>query len=127
MYIDLLIKIKNAQAVKKEMIKSAYSKMDENVLEVLSSNGYIAGFEKKGKGAKRIFEIQLKYNKENDGVISGIKFISKPSRRIYMGYKDIRPVKSGYGILAISTPEGILAAKDAKKKKVGGESLFEIW
>ncbi|OGM89599.1 30S ribosomal protein S8, partial [Candidatus Wolfebacteria bacterium RBG_13_41_7] len=71
MYIDLLTKIKNSQAVKKENAKSAYSKMDERILEILLSNGYISNFEKKGKGAKRIFDIQLKYGK-SDGAIAGI-------------------------------------------------------
>lgn len=126
MYTDLLIKIKNAQAVKKDIMKSAYSKADESVLEVLSKNGYISGFEKKGKGAKKIFEVELKYEKE-EGAITDIKFISKPSRRMYFGYKDIKSVKSGHGLLVISTPEGILSGKEAQKKKVGGEALFEIW
>ncbi len=126
MYIDLLIKIKNAQAVKKDIMKSAYSKADESVLEILSRNGYISGFEKKGKGAKKIFEIELKYNKE-EGAVTDVKFISKPSRRMYLGYKDIKPVKSGYGLLVVSTPEGILTGREAQKKKVGGEALFEIW
>ncbi|MFH1346778.1 MAG: 30S ribosomal protein S8 [Spirochaetota bacterium] len=127
MYIDLLIKIKNAQAVKKEIAKSAYSKMDERILEILLSKGYISSFEKKGKGVKRIFDIQLKYGKDNDGAITGIKFISKPSRKIYIGYKDIKPIKSGYGFMVISTPEGVLAGGEARRKKVGGELLFEIW
>ncbi len=127
MYIDLLTKIKNAQAVKKEIAKSAYSKMDERILEILLAKGYISGFEKKGKGAKRVFDIQLKYDKNNDGAIAGIKFISKPSRKIYIGYKDIRPVKSGYGLIVVSTPEGVLPGGEAKKKKIGGEFLFEIW
>lgn len=127
MYIDLLIKIKNAQAVKKEIAKSAYSKMDERILEILLSKEYISGFEKKGKGAKRVFDIQLKYDENNDGAIAGIKFVSKPSRKIYLGYKDIKPIKSGYGFMVISTPEGVLPGGEAKKKKVGGELLFEIW
>jgi len=126
MYINLLIKLKNAQAVKKESVKAACSKMEESILEVLSSNGYIAGFEKKGKGVKRIFDIQLKYN-DKEGAINGIKFISKPSRKIYAGYKDIKPVKSGHGLFVISTPEGILSGREAQKKKVGGEALFQIW
>ena len=127
MYIDLLTKIKNAQAVKKEIAKSAYSKMDERILEILLSKGYISGFEKKGKGAKRVFDIQLKYEKNNGGAITGIKFVSKPSRKMYIGYKDIRPIKSGYGFMVISTPDGVLAGGEARREKVGGELLFEIW
>ena len=126
MYIDLLTQIKNAQAVKKENVKVAYSKMDERILEILKDNGYIENFQKKGRGAKRVLDIKLKYQ-NGKGVINGVKFISKPSRRLYTGYKEIKPVKHGYGLLILSTPKGILTDKEAKKMKVGGEMLFEIW
>jgi small subunit ribosomal protein S8 len=126
MYTNLLIQIKNAQAVKKESIKISYSKLKEKILEVLKDNNYIEDFEKKGRGVKRILEIKLKYE-NGKGAIDGIKFHSKPSRRFYLGYKDIRPVKHGYGLIVLSTPKGILTGKEARKAKVGGEVLFEIW
>jgi len=127
MYINLLTQLKNAQAVKRESIKTSYSKMKEKILEVLKDNDYIESFERKGRGAKRILDIKLKYRSDGRGVIDGIKFISKPSRRLYIGYKDIRFVKHGYGLLFLSTPKGILTGKEARKMKVGGEALFEIW
>lgn len=126
MYINLLTKLKNAQAVKKESIKIPYSKMDERILEVLKENNYIKDFDKRGKGTKRVMEIELKYHNEGDA-ISGIKFISKPSRRIYVGYKDIKPVRNRYGLLVVSTPKGVVTGKEARKIKVGGEMLFKIW
>jgi small subunit ribosomal protein S8 len=126
MYIDLLIKIKNAQMGKKESLKSPYSKKDEDVLVILKRNGYIEDFDKKGRGPKKTFEIKLKYE-EGNGAINGIKFVSKPSRRIYAGYKDIRPVKRGYGLSVVSTPNGLMSANEAKKNKVGGQLFFEIW
>jgi small subunit ribosomal protein S8 len=126
MYIDLLIKIKNAQAVKKDVVKVPYSKRDERILEILKENNYIKDFERKGKGAKRVLEAELNY-KNGEGAISGVKPLSKPSRRIYIGYKEIKPVRRGYGLFVISTPKGILTGKEAKKMKVGGEALFNIW
>lgn len=126
MYTNLLIQIKNAQAVKKEGIKISYSKLKEKILEVLKDNNYIEDFDKKGRGAKRILDVKLKYE-DDQGVIDGIKFLSKPSRRFYIGYKDLRPVKRGYGMAILSTPKGILTGKEARKMKVGGELLFEIW
>ncbi len=126
MYINLLTQLKNAQAVKKENIKVPYSKMDEKILEILEENGCIENFERRGKGAKRVLDIKLKYHNDK-GAIEGIKFVSKPSRRFYIGYKDIKPSKSGYGLLVLSTPKGTLTGKEAKKLKVGGEMLFEIW
>lgn len=126
MYIDLLTKIKNAQAVKKETIKVPYSKMDEEITSVLVKNGYLDGFEKKGRNPKRILDIKLKYN-EGGGAISGIKLLSRPSRRLYIGYKEIKSVRHGYGLLVLSTPKGIMTGIEAKKAKVGGQVLFEIW
>ncbi len=126
MYIQLLTQLKNGQLVKKESVKAAYSVMDEKILKLLKENGYIKDFEKKGRGAKKILDVKLKYD-NGQGVISGIKFISKPSCRIYIGYKEIKPVKHGYGLLIISTPRGIITNKQARKMKVGGEALFKIW
>lgn len=127
MYINLLTQLKNAQAVKKESIKVFQSRLKEKVLEVLKDNGYIENLEKKGRGPKKILDIKLKYDENGIGAISGIKFISKPSRRLYFGYKDIRPVKHGYGLIILSTPKGILTGKEARKMKIGGEALFQIW
>ncbi len=59
--------------------------------------------------------------------IRGLKFLSKPSRRLYVGYKEIKKVKSGHGLLVLSTSKGILSGEEAKKMKIGGQLLFEIW
>lgn len=126
MYTNLLTQLKNAQAVKKENIKVFHSKADEKIAEILAANDYLEKFEKKGRGAKKILDIKLKYA-DGDGAIGGFKFISKPSRRIYLGYNEIRPVRQGYGLMVISTPKGIMTGKEAKKLKVGGEALFQIW
>lgn len=126
MYIDLLTKIKNAQAVKKESIKTHYSKIDEGVLEILKKNKIIENFEKKGRGVKKILSVDLKYE-NNEGVISGIKILSRPGRRIYLGYREIRLVRSGFGFLVLSTPKGIMTGREARKNKIGGEAMFEIW
>ena len=126
MYIDLLVQLKNAQAVKKENIKFPYSKNDSAIAEILAANKFINTFEKKGRGIRRILDIKLKYD-NNEGAISGLAIMSKSSRRIYLGYKEIKPVKYGYGIMIISTPMGIMTDKEARKNKVGGEALFKIW
>ena len=126
MYINLLIQLKNAQAVNKENIKFLYSKNDLIIAEILTANKFIDAFEKKGRGIRRILDIKLKYN-NGEGAISGLTLMSKPSRRIYLGYKEIKPVKNGYGIMIISTPMGIMTNKEARKNKVGGEALFKIW
>jgi len=127
MLIDTLIQIKNAQAAKKETVKLRFSKNNEALLKILSDKNYLNGFDKKGRGHKKVFVAKLKYDKEGNPAISGIKIISKPSCHIYAGYKDIKRVKSGYGSLIVSTSKGIMTDFEAKKSKLGGEILFEIW
>jgi len=126
MYTDLLTKLKNAQAVKKESIKMPYSNMDYAVAEVLVAKKFLDSAFKKGRMPKRVLDLKLKY-KDGKGVIEGLKILSKPSRRLYIGYKEIKPVRQGYGLLMLSTPKGVMDGKSAKKQKLGGQLLFEIW
>ena len=127
MFINALIQIKNAQAVKKETVKLWFSKKNEVLMKILADNKYLGGFEKKGRGQKKVIVAKLKYDKEGAPAIKGIKLISKPSRHIYKGYKEIRSVKGGYGTLIISTSKGVVTGTEAKKSRLGGEILFEIW
>ena len=122
--LNALIKVKNAQAVKQESVKVPFSKMTLAIMEILKKHHYVESI---GKNAsKKDIEVKLRY-KDNMGAIHGIKILSKPSRRLYTGYKEIKPVKQGHGILIISTPKGIMDGKTAKKMKLGGQLLFEIW
>jgi small subunit ribosomal protein S8 len=123
MYIDLIIKIKNAQKAKKETVKSNYSKLDKAVVDILEMKGFVKNSEVKGKGYKKYIEMNVMGRK----MIQGIRTLSKPSVKKYLGYRDIRSVKSGFGTLVLSTPKGILSGSDAKKLGVGGQLLFEIW
>ncbi len=127
MYTDLLTKLRNAQKAKKEMLKLPYSNMDFAVAELLGKYKYVESVAKKGRMPKRIIEIKLKYDANGQGAITGARFISKPSRRIYFGYKDLKAVRQGYGISALSTPKGVMSNLQARKDKVGGQLLFEIW
>ena len=124
---DMLTRIRNAQAVKKETVVFPYSKIKWEILNVLSKNGYIKGLDKTNKKNKKFIEIILKYDEEKTPKISELKRISKPSRRVYVHAKDIWFFKKGLGIKVLSTPKGILSDKEAKKLNVGGEVLLEIW
>lgn len=126
MYIDLLTKIKNAQQARKETLKVYYSNMDMAIADILVKENYIESAAKKGRVPKRVIEIKLKY-KDKEGAITGVRFLSKPSRRLYAGYNDLRLIKQGYGTALISTPKGIMTYKEARRQKLGGEILFEIW
>lgn len=123
MYTDLLIKIKNAQSAKKRKVETHFSKMDLAILETLVKEGYLENVTVQKNSSKNIVEINLCQEPK----IHGIKFISIPSRRVYFKSKEIRAVKSSYGILILSTSKGVITGKEAKKKNFGGQALFEIY
>ena len=124
---DFINILKNANATKSEVVLSPYSKLKEAVASVLKNEGYLSFVSAKGKGAKKVLETGLVYKKDGSPKITSTKRISKPGKRVYRGFKDVRPVKFGRGALVLSTPQGILSGKDAQKTKAGGEALFEIW
>jgi len=123
---DMLNRIRNAQLAGREQVVIPFSNLKYEIAKILEREKLIEGVEKKGRKAKRFFEITLKYN---DGVpaISGLKRVSKPGQRIYLPSYQLKPVKGGYGISIVSTPKGLMTNKEAKKQKIGGEVLCEIW
>lgn len=123
---DMLIRIKNAQTVKKKIVNIPFSKIKYEIAKILEKEGFIEEARKRGRLIKKII-IQLKYNEKGEPCIKDVKRISKPSRRIYLKWKDLYYPKSGYGILILSTPKGILTSKEAKRLKLGGEAICEIW
>ena len=127
MYWDTVIRVKNALEREHDKVKVPYSHFDMRILESLVKEGYLESATRKGRGVKRIIDIKLKYSEDGSPAISGIKFISKPSRRLYKGYRDIGFSRQGYGKYIISTPQGVLTDREARRKKVGGQVLFEIW
>ncbi|MDX1607634.1 MAG: 30S ribosomal protein S8 [Candidatus Spechtbacterales bacterium] len=124
---DMLTIIRNAQAVGKETVKVSYSNIKFNLAKIMEAAGLVEGVEKKGSKVKPVIIIALKYKENGEPAITSLRRVSKPGQRIYLGYRDIRSVKSGYGMSVISTPHGLLSGDDAKKKKVGGELIAEIW
>ena len=100
------------------------SKMKLAVAEVLAREGYLSNVEKPKKSEPLVVALAFKNGKP---AITGVKRLSKPSRRMYMGVREVRPVKRGFGLLILSTPNGILTGREALDARVGGEILFEIW
>lgn len=123
---NTIISLKNAQKAKHATVTFSYSKMTLSILEAIKKHGFVSQVEKTGKDLKKKIIVTLKYE---DGVpaITDVKRISKQSQRMYVGYKDIKPVRNGYGIVVLSTPAGILSDKEAIKSKIGGEILFTMW
>ena len=123
---DMLNRIRNAQAVLKDTVNIPFSDLKYEIAKILEKQRFVAKIEKKGKKMKRTIEVTLKYD-ANQPVISGLKRVSKPGQRIYKKAKELKPVKGGYGVAVISTPKGLMTDKEARKKKLGGEVICEIW
>jgi len=123
--IDLIIRIKNGYMAKKETIESPYSKYKEAVLKKLVDLKFIKGYKIKGEIKKNMI-IDLAYE-EGKPAISDIKVYSKPGMRVYISYKNLKPVLSGFGFSILSTSRGIMTDREAKKAKLGGELLFSFW
>lgn len=126
MYYDLLAKIKNAQQVRKETLLTPFSKLDFAVAKILVQAGYLKDAQRRTMGHKNFLEVKLSY-KGSQPALSDFRIKSKSSRRLYIGYRSLRSVKQGYGLAVLSTPKGALSNTEARKSKVGGEYLFEVW
>ena len=127
---DMLNRIRNAQALLKEQVSFPFSNLKYDIAKILEKEGFIEKAEKKGRKIKRIIEIVLKYQNEQEGKrpsISGLIRVSKPGQRLYVKAKKIRRVKGGYGISIVSTSKGVMTGKEARKQKLGGEIICEIW
>lgn len=123
MYYQLLPQIRNAVLARKDKMTVPFTKMDHAVLSSLVSAGYLKGVEKEMVGKKNFLVVKL----AKKGVVNDFKLISKPSRHFYADYRSLRLVKQGHGMGVISTSKGVMTSKEARKQKIGGEYLFEIW
>lgn len=129
---DMLTRITNAQAVRHERVSVPFSKVKWAIATVLKASGYLAEVERKKRKAQKAeveyLDLTLQYLPDGQaGAISGVRLVSRPSRHLYAKAHELRPVRSGFGMAVISTPQGILSATEARKQNVGGEVLFEIW
>lgn len=124
---DMLTRIRNAQRARKNEVISPASKLRENVLEVLKKEGFIKSFERYTvrEGIDEL-NIKLKYH-EGAAVITEIRRVSKPGRRVYAGVKNLPRVYNGLGIAVVSTPRGVMSDHEARKANVGGEILCQVF
>lgn len=120
---DLLVRLQNASRVGHTSVSLPYSRIKFAIAEILAKEGYVEqGVTKKNHSLM----IPLKYTAGRPA-IEGVKRVSKPSRRTYVGVRDVRPIKRGFGLMVLSTPKGVMTGAQAKAERVGGEVLFEIW
>lgn len=124
---NFIVSIANAAAAGKTVVRTPFSRMKQSIAEVLAAEGYLENLTKKGKkSGQKYLEVSVVFDEAGPRV-HGVKRISKPSKRVYKGAKELRSVRHGYGRLIVSTPEGVMEGGAARTRGVGGEALFEIW
>jgi len=123
---DLLTRIRNANMANLEIVEAPASRIKANIARVLKDEGYIKNFRLVRSGSKHFLRLYLKVE-AGKKAITGIKRESKPGLRRYVGVNEIPRVLNGAGVVILSTPQGVMTGKDAKKNRVGGELLCSVW
>jgi small subunit ribosomal protein S8 len=124
---DLLTRIRNGLIARHAEVRIPHSRVKARIAEILAQEGYIADVEIVPAGVRSEIKVKLKYTASRDPVIKGLKRISKPGLRVYKGRLDLPRVQGGLGVAVLSTSKGVMTDKEARRQKVGGEVLCEVW
>jgi len=124
---DMLTRIRNAVGARKASVDVPWSRLKQEIARVLAAEGYLEDATVLEEGTRRMLRIGLRYDTRRRPVIEGLKRVSRPSLRVYVGVGDIPAVRKGLGVSVLSTPKGVLADRDARRERVGGELLCTVW
>ena len=124
---DMLTRIRNGNQARKERVDVPWSRLKEELARVLVGEGFLRECAVVGDGTARQLRIALKYDDQRRPVITGLRRVSRPSLRVYVGRERIPAVRAGLGVNVLSTPVGLLVDRDAKQRGVGGELLCSVW
>lgn len=124
---DMLTRIRNANHRKHKTVDIPASKMKAEILKVLKDEGFIADFNRKNNDVQGTLHVTLKYLENDERVVRGLKRISKPGLRVYARNNELPRVLNGLGIAIVSTSQGIMTDKEARKRNIGGEVLAYVW
>lgn len=124
---DMLTRIRNAARVRHAELRCPASKLKLAVAQVLASEGFIEAVHVDEVGAKPELVLELRYAEAGNTIIDGLKRVSTPGRRVYVGASEVTQVRNGLGMSIISTSKGVMCDRDARAQKVGGEVLCEVW
>jgi small subunit ribosomal protein S8 len=124
---DLLTRVRNGNQGRKERVDVPWSRTKEALARVLVGEGFLRDCTVVGDGVRKQLRIGLKYDDQRRPVITGLRRVSRPSLRVYVGKQSIPAVRAGLGINVLSTPGGILVDREAKRRGVGGELLCSVW
>ncbi len=123
---DMLTRIRNALQARHPKVDVPASRLKTELARILKEEGYILNYKLAEEGVKRTIKIYLKYQANNQPVISKLARVSRPGSRVYLGRDGIRPVLGGLGINIVSTPRGLMTGREARKQGVGGEVLCQV-
>lgn len=123
----MLTRIRNANHVLQPETSMPSSKLKVEVAKILASEGFVDGYKDEEAPVGRTLTVRLKYSEDRTRVLQGIKRISKPGRRVYRGAMKIDRVRGGLGVSILSTSEGLLTDREARRRKLGGEVICEVW
>ncbi|MDP2741359.1 MAG: 30S ribosomal protein S8 [bacterium] len=123
---DMLNRIRNAKSVQKEDVLVPFSRIKYEIAGILSRDGFVGEVKKIVKEKNKAIKITLKYD-NGVSAISGLRRVSKPGQRIYSEFSELRRIRGGYGISVVSTSKGLKTNKEARKLKIGGEVICEVW
>jgi len=124
--VQLLTSLKNAQKAGKKTANIPFSAFKHGVAQALQRGGYLKNIEKKGKRTRKSLSIELQSPEDDGKLIQNVRFFSTPGRKQYAGHRELRRSRRG-GVIILSTPQGIMSGKEAKKARVGGLLIAEIW
>lgn len=124
---DMLTRIRNANERRHNFVSMPASKMRVEIARILKEEGYIDGFEMLEVDARPMLRLALRYTAQREPVISHLERVSKPGRRVYSKRRDIPWVLSGMGTTILTTPQGVMTGKEARRENVGGEVLCYVW
>ncbi len=122
---DMLTRIRNAALAKHLDVDVHVSKLHMEICKILHREGYVRGYQLINRG--RTIRIRLRYDEHREPVIRGLKRVSKPGRRVYAGKRDIPRVLGGLGVAIMSTSQGIMTDREARRKGIGGEVIGQVW
>ena len=124
---DMLTRIRNANQAVQPKVSMPSSQLKEEIAKILSSEGYVDGYRVEDARVGKELTITLRYSNDRDRVLQGIRRISTPGHRIYKGAKELERVRGGIGVSIVSTSDGLLTDREARRRNVGGEVLCEVW
>jgi len=124
---DLLTRIRNAIQAEHVTALVPYSDLKARLLQIMQREGYIAGFEVSHEGKKATLEVHLKQGGGGESAVRGLKRVSTPGRRVYASAADLPRVLNGLGVAIISTPQGLMTDREARRAHIGGEVLCNVW